>query len=122
MNILPLTYGNKTATNVFIRLILEGTDPGSSGFIYYQVKTATGIVCEEGNINVPASWINSWNGSRSAVNTFLTTELPYIDEDFTPTTTTSTTVAPTTTSTTTVPTTTTTSTTVAPTTTTTTTV
>lgn len=81
MQIEPLTYGNKTATNVFIRLILEGTDPGSSGFIYYRVNTADGILCEEGNVNVPFTFIDAWNGSRAAVNNFLTVQLPYIVED-----------------------------------------
>lgn len=81
MDITPLTYGNKTATNVFIRLILEGADPGSAGFLYYQVKTADGIVCEEGNVPFTSAWVDSWNGSRSAVNTLLTTERPYIVED-----------------------------------------
>lgn len=100
MQINNLTYGNKTATQVFVRLILDGADPGSSGFIYYQVKTALGVVCEEGNINVPSSWVDTFNGTRAAINAHLTTELPYIVAA--PTTTTTTTVAPTTTTTTTV--------------------
>ncbi len=81
MDITPLTYGNKTATNVHIRLILEGTTPGSAGFLYYQVKTAEGVVCEEGNVSFTSAWVDSWNGSRAAINTLLTTERPYIVED-----------------------------------------
>lgn len=80
MEINNLTYGNKTATNVFIRLILEGTEPDSGGFLYYQVKTALGVVCEEGNVPFTSAWVDTWDGSRGAVNDLLTAEKPYIVE------------------------------------------
>lgn len=81
MQIDPLTYGNKTATKVFIRLILEGTDAGSAGFLYYRVLTSDDILCEEGNVPFTSAWVDGWDGSRAAVNTLLSTELPYIVED-----------------------------------------